>query len=201
MKTTKTISLVLTLAMASQLTACTDEEVATALGAVAIVAGAVVIANNTECVDGYRTVCHDYTDYFGYTRTECGEVYDSCVSRVIKRESILTEPTLPTLKEATSKSVATGDSVNEVKWGEAFGIGFQGSARLIGALKSARDEKSLKALTDLGLEKKDIKRIAKGELPTQDGIEALAKSLDQNVQVTRDMISKLVEKAKELKKN
>jgi hypothetical protein len=197
MKTTlklKSVSLVLTLAVSSQLTACTEEEVASALGAAAIIAGAVVIANNTECVDGYKTVCHDYTDYWGSTRTECREVYDSCAYLTPKREDLMKS------EDAVRASAATELNVNEVKWAEAFGTGFDGSAKFIGALKEARDSKELKALTDLGLEKKDIKRMAQGHLPTQDGIDALAKSLDQSPKTTRDMIAKLVEKAKELKK-
>ncbi len=188
MKTTKTLkalNVALVLAMGVNMTACTEEEVATAIGAAAIVAGAVVIANNTTCHGGYRTVCNDYYTYRGHRRTECREVYDSCL--------------YTTIGSLSAPGVAE-QVVTDYNWSTTFKAGFEGSAKFVDALRMAKDEKKIDGLKALGLNKGSLKKIAKGEMPEEKVIDKLAQNLDQDVNATRDMLETLIQTNKEISK-
>ncbi len=92
--TQKFVGAALALTTAVGLQGCTDQEVATALGAVAIGAGAVAIGvaagsddrdhhhgrrrGRRVCDGGYVTRCTTYRDYWGYERRECRSEWDSC---------------------------------------------------------------------------------------------------------------------------
>ncbi len=186
--TKKALNVALALAMAVNMTACTDEEVATTLGAAAIVAGAVIIAENTECVGGYRTVCHDSYGYYGRRRTQCREVYDSCLYTRIG-----------SLSQFADANV-TASAVTDVKWATTFGGNFEGSAKFISALEQARDQKSLKGLKEIGLSKGSIMKLAQGQMPEEKQINAVAKNLDQDLESTRAMLETLLVKSQELQK-
>jgi hypothetical protein len=184
LKNAMAFSMALTLAVT--MTACTEEDVATALGAAAIVAGAVVIANNTTCVSGYREVCSTHYTYRGRRITECRQVYDSCLYTRIGN-----------LASASDAGVAEA-VVTDVNWASTFNVGFEGSAKFVDALKMAYHDKQLDGLNALGLSKGAVKKIAKGEMPSEKHIDALAQNLDLSLESTRDMLSTLIDKHQQL---
>ncbi len=181
----KNILVALMLAAVSlQLTACTDEEVATAVGVGAIVGGAVLIGSQTNCQGAYRTVCHDFRDYYGHWHSECRREWDSCAYLVPKREA---------LAEGEIKSIEPSEKiVNEVTWGETFGMSFDTSQKLLDAVNKSRSGDRF-ALGSLGLSDSDMRKIAQLQLPSDVGIDLLAKNLDTDGATVRKMFVRLIE--------
>lgn len=166
------------------MSACTDEQIATGIGVGAVVGGAILIGANTRCEGGYRNECHSYIDYWGHRRHECRQVYDSCA--VLR----------PRFAMETGVAASINENViNEVSFGTTFGLGFDASKRLIDSFDAARAG-DLQALKDLGLSKTDLNRLAKFKMPTARGVDALARTLEQDQAQVRSMLDRLLETAR-----
>jgi hypothetical protein len=185
-------------------TACTDEEVQLAVGAIAIGAGAVIIGDAvsdsrdnhrghhgrrrggySRCVGGYRSVCETYYDYYGYRRESCRSVYDSCASREWVNH------------HSAGNSMLAGleSDVSSVKWAKHFKMSHKSAVKMIAALKDARDAKGQK-LQAMGLTKSDLRVLSRYELPSNQAVDNLAKSLNQRPADTKNMLLELSKQAK-----
>jgi len=181
-------------------TSCTDEEVATSVGVIAIGVGAGLIigANDNDnhhhhrghyvCEGGYRYSCYSYRDYYGNYRRDCRDVYDSCASRRWEHYATPSNNVLASLPE----------DVSSVEWAKKFAMSPAKANKLISALKQAKTGKA-QALNNLGLKKEDLRAIAKYEVPSQETVKVLAKNLNQLPKNTESMLSQLVLAAKKLK--
>lgn len=169
----------------TQLTGCTDEEVATSVGAAAIIGGAVLIGSNTQCQSGYQTKCHRVFDYWGRPRQECHSYYDSCARLVPKRnnsnfqgghrgsrswaiennESV----SLNSIQKVQTQNEMDLNltEVNEIKWAQHFSISQQASHQFLSAMNSARKGNHA-VLLSLGLSPEDIEKLADKKLPSDD---------------------------------
>ncbi len=184
------------------LSACTDREVASAIGGLAVGAAVANAANDRdyrggrgyrgyECVGGYRQTCQTYYDYYGRPRRECRNYYDSCASRRGRYyRSTGAELSLPTAMLKESAPV-----VSETRFAETHGLSVDASSKLIASLQKARNG-SMQSLLDLGLSKADIEKVAKFELPSKEGVDAMARNLDQQPASTEAMLKKLTHDAK-----
>ena len=166
-----------------QMSGCRDGEVANAVGAAAIVGGAIVIANNTRCEGGYRNVCNSYHTYYGSYVTECRNTYDSCAFLVPKDNG-----------DESGPRRVTDESVNAVNWAPAFGVSFDASEKFINVLKKTRagDAQALKAL---GFEDEDLQAMINNQLPTFWGLDAAAKNLNLDYSSFVGMIVQLQKNA------
>ncbi|MDR3607710.1 MAG: hypothetical protein P4M08_10055 [Oligoflexia bacterium] len=200
MKTKKILTNALTLiALASivpTLSACTDVQIAEAVGAGAIIAGAVAIGATTHCVPGYDQVCHTFPDYYGNPVTECADQYDSCATLAPNTmASISARGQLPGAN-ISAQAVPPTNVVNNINWGKTFGIGYDASAQLISASKTARDKQDPSALYALGLSEDDLKNLAQYQLPSAAGIDAMARKLDQKPSSIKSMLQTLISESK-----
>lgn len=201
----KIIPVAMSLSVAPGLSSCTDAELAVGLGAIAVGAGAIAIGagaghhhhrpghghghGRSVCVGDYRQVCHTYRDYYGYTRTECRSEWDSCAyTRWVSQMSSFAADSVV----AETASTEAEPSVTGVNWGMTFEMGFEGSQAFVDALNEAKEGK-LQPVLDLGLSREDLLAIAKSEMPSDQGIDALAQSLNQDVGVTRAMVRRLID--------
>jgi hypothetical protein len=182
------------LAMLPGLTACDEGEVATALGAAAIVAGAVAIGaagngsgyhNGYRCEGGYRDVCSSYRDYYGNYRNECRRDWDSCAYR------------RPYRYAGNAQDFEQGYSEEDVQpyaWAETFDMGLENSEKLIHAFQEARNGNA-KPAKDLGFKGEDAQRISEHKMPKDESIRRIAGKLDLDVETTREMLETLIEYA------
>jgi hypothetical protein len=187
--TTKWIPLLLMTSMLPGLTACTDREVAIGFGAAAIGAGAIAIGaaagsshsggGHYVCQGGYRPRCHSYRDYWGRLHQDCHSVYDSCASQ-------------RWVPHTASSSQLREVQLDELDWAETFSMSRGGAEKLLKALEDARSAEKLDSVLALGLSREDISAIGRFSMPSDDGIQSLARSLDQEAGATRDMIQRLV---------
>ncbi len=183
--------------MVSGLTACDENDVATALGAAAIVAGAVAIgasgngsgySGGYRCEGGYRRVCSDYRDFNGFFRTDCGTEWDSCAHRRWVGYQVNNHSEfLQTYNEEDVKPYA---------WAKTFDMGLANSGKLIHALEEARNGNA-KPAKELGFKGDDAKAIANHELPEEKSIRRIASKLDSDVETTRRMLQTLIDNAPE----
>ena len=88
--------------------------------------------------------------------------------------------------------------VESSKWAETFGMSFASAEFFTTALENARDG-DIKALYDLGLGRADVMALAKEKMPSQEGIDLLARKLDQSKPETQLMLEKLLKKGSEIK--
>lgn len=167
---------------ALNLTACTDEEVATTIGIGAIIGGAILIGANSHCVAGYKQVCHDFRDFRGRIRSECREEYDSCATTSLNAVRNVQD----------AQSGALDQVVSDVNWGKTFGMSYQSSGQLISSLKDA-GQGDTKALENLGLSSSDTKKLASLQLPSDDGVRAVAFVLDTDKTVVKNMFGQLIQ--------
>ena len=192
---------------------CTDEEVATTVGIVAIGAGIGIIAaggdndnhdhdhngyghdhGHYECQGGYKTVCTSYRDYYGCIKQDCRQTYDSCDSRVWVNNSMALK-TLEEVADADPVSATKTVSNNE-GWGTTFAMSFDSADKLVNALNQSKAGDT-KALASLGLSRDDVHAMAQMKMPSQAGLDAMAKTLDQDTKATADMVQRLLAKAQE----
>ncbi len=195
MKLATKLSLVIALVTTISVISCTKGEVATTLGVIAIGAaiGAIGVSptypSHYQCQGGYRTECRDYYDYYNYYHHDCAQVYDPCLNQIYVNSNGSNHSNFSALVEK-KETILTED-----KFSDKFSMGLAGSKLFIDALYAAKGG-SLKEIEALGLKKKDIQNIAKFKLPTEAGLDALAKSLDQNKTVVTEMVQTLVDTAK-----
>ncbi len=187
--TKRIVALGLTLGLASQMTACTDREIANAVGTAAIIGGAVIIANNTRCEGGYKTSCNYYRDYRGRSHRQCREYYDSCAYLVPKAVERIGGVTVPVVAE---------EALNEVKWSSEFLMSYDASQKFIDGMKLARDGE-MQALLDLGLSKADVKSLVESKIPSAEGLDKLAQTLDADSWSVNRMVKNIVAEAKKKK--
>jgi hypothetical protein len=195
-KNYKTIfgSLALALTLSTQLLSCTDQEVATAVGVGAIIGGAALIGSNRSCVSGYREVCHNTVDYWGYSRYECRTYWDRCAYTRPRRHDLVSND-FPMGNRQTELATAVG-SLNAVNWGEHFKVNFEGSQKLLDAFILAQNGNT-QALLDLGFKKQDLRRFALLKTPSDHGILAVSRTLDTDVKTVRSMMNELSKAARE----
>jgi hypothetical protein len=207
----KKVAPALALAVAvAGLQGCTDAEIQAGVGLVAIGAGIAIIADAADdnhqgdhhhghyvCQSGYVRHCHDYRDYYGRLRRECSEHYESCAHQVWRSDR-----SFDNSLRAAQDGVISLQSVKEAKlstelWAETFEMGFEGAATLVNALQAARDGHGEK-LADLGLASEDVRALAHYKMISNEGLDALAQSLDLDVESTQKLLQRLIDKAVEI---
>jgi len=195
-------------------TACTDREVAITAGAIAIGAGAVVIGATIDhdrrsppprggryyCEGGYRTVCTRYRDYYGHWRNDCRSVYDACHRRVYRSHSTWSNPDLISKDLIDALNVDSNPEAFKAEWAKSFMMSHEAAEEMIRMLVEARDGNPDQLLT-LGLSKEDMKNLMDYKIPTDNGLDKLAQVYNQDVDSTKAMMIRIIEKAKDLKKN
>jgi hypothetical protein len=181
----KTISkFVLAIAAISSLaqTSCTDREVAAGMAGAAV--GAIIVgsahshhAPAPRCGTTRREICSSHRDYWGvYHRTCRWEVYDSCHGGY--RRYLLS-------------GVAKAADLNANEIASRYSMSFESAELLVSAL--AKSESGDPAgLSALGLERNDVERLAKFELPESNGIDRMARALNQAPEATKAMLEQLV---------
>lgn len=191
---TKVAVMLLSASVLSFTPGCTDAEIAGTIGAIAIGAGIAAGAGHNHghghyrCLGGFRDVCHQYVDYYGHLRTECRTEYDSCAEREWCPDKAEIEMDLQT-SDSKEKLSAT-------EFAKIFEMSFESAESLISAFEMARDG-DLKAILDLGLTREDVELLMKAVMPTDAGIEALAKSLDQSVESARALVEQILKFGRE----
>ena len=210
----KTISgLVLTSSLVG-LQGCTDEEVAAAVGIIAIGVGVGIIAEGSDgnsgghyvCRGGYVTRCSTYTDYYGYPRHECREVWDSCAHREYRpynhvelqashRSLDMTIQSSDIASDIDPRQVLVDESF-KASWAEEFSMGHSAADKLVAALEIAKNTGDAAALKELGLTENDLLRMAKFKMPAKGSIDTLAKNLDQSKDLTKQMLKRILKEAK-----
>lgn len=188
------------LIIATQLTACSDADVANTIGLGAIIGGAIIIGNNTRCEGGYENRCHDFRDRYGYVHQECRMVYDSCAYLVPKAETfsaILSESSSSQKNDGNAQQIIAAN-VTDVNWGIQFGLSFESSDRFITSMRQAKTG-DLNAVLALGLSKEDTAELAKFKIPSAAGIEVVAETLNSTPETVSKMFADLVRTASENK--
>lgn len=127
----------------------------------------VVVAPSAHCADQPVEVCHDYRDWHGIWHHECRtEMQHHCW--------------------ATAQVL--GNPVGAVGLGRDYDIGYDAAAALINAAVAANQRDPDPAL-QLGLSSQDFANLSKQQLPTDDGIGAVAKNLNQDTDTIRNLFA------------
>lgn len=198
----KLVSVCLAFAVAPGLVSCTNEEIATTAGVIAIGAAVVAIGASSPvyvCESGYDYICTNRVDYRGRVRQDCRHVYDSCYRRVYVQSFVNQD----VQAEIESKPFSENRVVNEallsdVNFSNTFGIGYNASAKFLDAMSGAKNGNA-KALSAIGLAKSDLKAMSNYELPSEKSIDKMAKVLDEQPQAVQGMLTKLLATAKSQK--
>ncbi|MCA2959156.1 MAG: hypothetical protein IOD12_02820 [Silvanigrellales bacterium] len=179
-------------ATGATMTACDDDDVAAGVVGAVVGAGiATVIYDNNRCDSGYRTVCSNYYDYYGNLRRECRQVYHQCRYdrlNVPATESALALAAGEERIQVRQHAAANGLTVEA--FAKEYWMSFE-KAELYWTALDAADQGNAAPLRALGLSSEDIQLIGHMQLPTQAGIDALAKSLDQRADMTTAMINRV----------
>lgn len=189
--------------------ACTDEEVAASIGAVAIVAGVAAVASATNndnndghhrhptCRGGYRQECTSFRDRWGNHRRDCREVYDSCRDRYDARIEIPGLALVSSTSSSAPPATFAGDAVDSGTAAIAtkYGIGFDAATQLASALKTASGG-DLQAIYAIGLSKDDLERLGRLKMITDSGLDHLAAELDTTVDDARSLVTSLIRDVK-----
>ncbi len=118
----------------------------------------VVVAPGPHCANDPVEVCHDVVDYHGHIHHECHtEIHHHCWYAA---ESL-------------------GNPVGPVGLGRDFDVSFDSAQKLIDMAIAANKGDPSPALA-LGLSATDIANLAQQQLPTAEGLDAVAKNLDQD---------------------
>jgi hypothetical protein len=174
------------------MTACDDDAVAAGVAGAVIGAGvaAVIIDrnDNDRCTPSYRTVCSSYYDYYGRLIRDCREVRDSCRYRYERTESALeafaSGNRIQVRQHAESNGLTVEDFAKEYK------LGFDNAEKFWAAL-DASDQGDAAPLNALGLSSEDIQLLGQYKLPTEQGIDNVARSLDQRADITKGMFNRV----------
>lgn len=202
--TTKLFSTILVLGMALSLQGCDDEDIARGVGLVAIGAGTAIIVDGAHdrghrrrgrvyCRAGYVTRCTTYVDYWGRYRRQCFQEWDRCAYTVRRYSQ---GPVLASTSTSSDDIVP----VTAGLWAQEFKMSRESAEEFLAAMERA-EQGNIQALVDLGLNDRDIKRLANKRLPTFSGTKALAHSLDMDKANARKMIRALHQKGRELNEN
>jgi hypothetical protein len=185
--------------------ACTDQQIAQAIGDTAIIAGAIAIGATTHCEAGYQNVCHSYVDFFGNTQTECDQEYNSCAVLVPNGEddiqasaslsSLAGPASLTAQRNANPAAVAQAalaPKVSKIDWGKTFNISYSASAQIISACEDARDHQAPASLYALGLTEDDLQNMSQYKLPSEASIDAMARKLNASPAAIQSMMKTLL---------
>lgn len=176
------LALVLAAVASLAQTSCTDREIAAGMAGAAV--GAIIVgsahsqpAPAPRCGTTRREVCSSHRDYWGvYHRTCRWEVYDSC--RGGYRRYLLS-------------GVAKAADLNANEIASKYSMSFESAELLVSAL--AKSEAGDPAgISTLGLERSDVERLAKFQLPESTGIDRMARVLNQAPEATKAMLEQLV---------
>lgn len=183
------VSLALLASVATGTTACTDSEVASFIGGVVI---GVIVSDDDghghhhgHCQPGYREVCREWRDYYGRRHRDCRSEYDSCA--YTSSVSLLANSSF-------GEELVIEPTVTESNVAEKFGLSAEGARKFVSAFEAAQN-KDLKPILDLGLSREDVEELGRYSMPSDTGIDALARSLDQHADDARAMVRKLLDKA------
>lgn len=171
---------------------CTDDEVATSLGAIAIVAGAVAIGaadhSPSSCHGGYTRECLSHRDRWGGIHHSCRDIYDSCKYYY---EAKLDIPGLSDVSKLATPAVDAGTA----RVAKKYGLSFDAAERLTDALKAARAS-NLQPIYDLGLTKADLERLGEMRMINDASIEALAAKLETTNEDAKSLVANLLKDSK-----
>jgi hypothetical protein len=171
----------------STLSACDDGVVAGGVAGAVIGAGigAAVSNNNRYCYSGYDTVCSNYYDYYGNSRRECRQVYNNC-RRYSESLSVSTLALAASGNPIHVREHAAQNGLTVEAFAAEYWLSFAKADQFWTALEAA-DQGDANGLYALGLSGQDIQL----NLPTPQGTDALAKSLDQRVDLTTAMMNRI----------
>lgn len=178
------IPLLLVSTAGAGLTGCTDREFAVGLGAIAIGAGAIAIGSAASSHEDRGGWDHRGWDHRG---GHWGRGYKGA-------EASVAESFDSTLKGVDSTSAL----VTPNNWSKTFNISMEASYRLISAFEAAKKE-DLQSLLYLGFSHDDLETIAQYSMPSEQGIETVAKKLGEDKVAIRQMVQKLIDIALEQK--
>jgi copper oxidase (laccase) domain-containing protein len=136
--------------------------------------GEVVVAPAQHCVDQPVEVCHDYRDWRGFWHHECRtEIHQHC----------------------WLNAEALGAPIGPVGVGNDFNVSYDAADKLIQVAASA-NKGNVAPAVQTGLGAADIMNLSKQQLPTDAGIEAVAKNLDQDTSAIRGLFAGILEETK-----
>lgn len=149
--------------------------VATSLVALSGCNGEVVVSPGAHCVWEPVQVCHDWRDWHGAWHHECRtENRQRCWDTA----SVLKNP------------------VGPVGLGNDYNVSFDAADKLIDVAVSANKGDAIPAVQQ-GLGAADIANLAKQQVPTEDGIAAVAKNLNQDREAIRGLFTGILEETKQ----
>ena len=190
------------LATVPAINSCSDEEVA--VGAAVVAVGAAISAGSKHGQCSYNErVCRNYTDYWGEIRQECklvkrrrpcgnhgGGYHGGHYYRTANPLANLDAPaTLRTLDVFEETPVAEYLDVADLS--KRYYLSLTSAEMFIDALEEARNG-DLAAIGDLGLNSDDMRQMTRLLVPEADSIDRLAQTLNQDPQLTKGMLSKIV---------
>jgi hypothetical protein len=138
----------------------------------------VVVAPGQHCVNEPVEVCHQWRDWRGFWHHEC--------RTEIRQRCWLAAQSL-------------GNPVGAVGLGNDYSVGFDAAEQLINVAVSANKGNPIPAV-QVGLGATDIANLRKQQLPSEDGIEAVAKNLNQDHEAIRGLFSGIISETIQNKK-
>lgn len=169
-------------------TACDDDEIAAGVAGAAIGAGAAILIDrandNDNCRPGYRNVCTNTYDYYGRLYRDCRQVRYNCVNRFAFESAVREDGRIDVRTRAAAAGLTVEDFAKEYK------LTFEGAERLWAALE-ASDQGDSAPLKALGLSSGDIQSLGQYKLPSDQGIDSLARNLNTRADLTTGMLNRI----------
>ena len=196
------------LATGATVQSCSDEEIA--VGAAVVAVGAAISAgsNHGQCTYKER-VCRTYTDYWGHIQKQCkivkrrrrcgshGGHHHGHYYRNDTFAGMDAAASLRTLNIVEETPVAEYLDVADLS--KRYYLSLDSAELFINALEEARNG-DLSAIGELGLNSDDMQRMARLLVPEDESIDRLAQNLDQDPQLTKGMLSKIVVHGRKMKR-
>jgi hypothetical protein len=167
-------------ATAGGMQACTSGEVGLGLGAAAL--GAVVggaLANDhhdhhhARCHEGYKSVCHEYHDYYGRWHRDCRQVWDSCAQYY----------------SASIGVSADASALNDdaIRLAAKYSLSVDGTQKLLVALQAAQFGKT-DELQKMGLTERAVEDLILRRKLSPEALDVLAKAMNTHVTVMAEFV-------------
>lgn len=130
----------------------------------------VVVAPGAHCVIEPVQVCHDWRDFRGFWHHECN---------------------IENRQRCWDMQAVLGNPVGPVGLGNDYNVSFDAADQLINVAASANKGDAAPAIQQ-GLGAQDLANLSKQQLPTEDGIDAVAKNLNQDHDAIRGLFAGII---------